>query len=56
MECLKINTIIPGCINYSEDLGTCLECLDSHTLISINDCMTCELGYFKSTISGKCEG
>lgn len=23
MECVKLNTIIPGCKNYSEDLTTC---------------------------------
>lgn len=41
MECVMINTIIPGCISYSEDLTICLECSDTNTLLEMNDCLTC---------------
>lgn len=40
MECLEINTIIPGCLTYSEDLTTCLKCEDDKIILE-NDCIIC---------------
>lgn len=55
MECYLMNTIIPGCKIYSEDLSTCLECKDPNSLI-LNDCLTCEYGYYESASSKICKG
>jgi len=51
-ECMKIHTIIPGCLTISDDLTTCTACIDPNTIVP--NCFTCPKGYFKPTENSLC--